>query len=66
MFNNFIAILLFVSNFWYIKCDSPTIILPQGELVGQVLTNINGKEYFSFTGIPYAKPPIGELRFRVS
>lgn len=39
----------------------------QGLLEGQIKESIlTGKEYCSFLGIPYAKPPVGELRFQVS
>lgn len=48
------------------KSDYPSVVLSQGELIGQVLTNENGKEYYSYTAIPYAKPPVGNLRFKVS
>lgn len=36
----------------------------QGELRGVVCENNEGK-YLAFKGIPYAKPPIGKLRFKV-
>ncbi|XP_059046859.1 esterase E4-like [Achroia grisella] len=36
----------------------------QGVLQGKKCTTYNGKEYYSFEGIPYAKPPIGKLRFQ--
>ncbi|PZC84162.1 hypothetical protein B5X24_HaOG200135 [Helicoverpa armigera] len=37
----------------------------QGQITGKVLKNFDDFEYCSFKGIPYAKPPIGELRFSV-
>lgn len=39
--------------------------IEQGKIKGQVLKNFDNFEYCSFKGIPYAKPPIGELRFTV-
>lgn len=37
-----------------------------GSIKGRKRTNLYEKfgEYYAFEGIPYAKPPIGELRFR--
>ncbi|CAB3257417.1 unnamed protein product [Arctia plantaginis] len=36
----------------------------QGVLQGKKCKTFYGKKYYSFEGIPYAKPPIGRLRFR--
>ncbi|XP_013185431.1 esterase FE4 [Amyelois transitella] len=36
----------------------------QGILQGKKVKTCNGKEYYSFEGIPYARPPVGKLRFR--
>ena len=46
--------------------NAPLVNVKQGTLRGTVFENINGGQYFSFLGIPYARPPIGELRFQVS
>lgn len=37
-----------------------------GKLQGKLQKSIEGIEFCSFKGIPYAKPPVGELRFKVS
>lgn len=39
--------------------------ITKGSLKGLTLKSRNGRSYYSFRGIPYAKPPIGELRFEV-
>ncbi|KPI96265.1 Esterase FE4 [Papilio xuthus] len=40
------------------------VTVEQGTLEGKVCTTYYGKRFYSFEGIPYAKPPVGKLRFR--
>lgn len=42
----------------------PLVKTVQGELKGVVCSGV--ENYVAFKGIPYAKPPLGELRFKVS
>lgn len=44
----------------------PTVIIEQGKLRGKICKDYNGRPFYSFQGIPYAKPPVGDLRFKVS
>lgn len=37
----------------------------QGQLKGKSETDYEGRIFYSFMGIPYAKPPIEDLRFKV-
>lgn len=43
-----------------------TIKTPSGPIVGTKRTHSTGDTIYEFLGIPYAKPPIGNLRFRKS
>lgn len=46
--------------------DELRITLPNGnKLVGRALRSHDGRTIKAFMGIPYAKPPIGDLRFKV-
>ncbi|CAH1407429.1 unnamed protein product [Nezara viridula] len=46
--------------------ESPQVITSYGTMKGQVLKSRDGREFSSFTRIPYAKPPVGERRFMIS
>ncbi|KAJ9600061.1 hypothetical protein L9F63_009642, partial [Diploptera punctata] len=43
--------------------DTEIVNVIQGSLRGKKVTAYNGVTYYSFQGIPYAKPPVGPLRF---
>jgi acetylcholinesterase len=57
-------ILLF--TFAAVTLADDIIVLKQGSVKGHRLTSRKGREIFAFQGIPYAEPPVGELRFQVS
>ncbi|XP_013070891.2 fatty acyl-CoA hydrolase precursor, medium chain-like isoform X3 [Biomphalaria glabrata] len=42
----------------------PSVVTPAGRILGSVGTSIfNGKSYVAYKAIPFAKPPLGALRF---
>lgn len=43
----------------------PRVKTPNGMVVGHYKTSYNGRKFAAFEGIPYAKKPIGALRFEV-
>ncbi|XP_043268660.1 juvenile hormone esterase-like isoform X2 [Venturia canescens] len=46
------------------KIMRPVVQIVEGQLRGVSEKSIYGKPYAAFKGIPYAKPPVGELRFQ--
>lgn len=45
--------------------SAPIVDTTEGKVRGNIRKNIDGEKFFCFLGIPYAKPPLGELRFKV-
>ena len=46
--------------------EEPVVEIETGLLRGSKTHSFEGYDFYSFKGIPYAKPPIKELRFEVS
>ncbi|XP_072396934.1 carboxylic ester hydrolase-like [Diabrotica undecimpunctata] len=41
------------------------LVTPKGKILGHTLQSFNGNEYYAFQEIPYAAPPVGNLRYQV-
>ncbi|XP_014244331.1 venom carboxylesterase-6-like [Cimex lectularius] len=44
--------------------SSPEVAVLQGKVLGKYIETISGRKIAAFLGIPYAEPPVGNLRFR--
>nr|XP_033325143.1 esterase E4-like [Megalopta genalis] len=52
-----------VVNFW-IFLDQPKVRIGEGYIMGTTMRTRNGRKIFAFLGVPYAEPPLRNLRFR--
>ena len=43
----------------------PVVQTEQGAVRGIKGVSIRGQDFYAFLGVPYAKPPLGYLRFKV-
>ncbi|KAJ8716842.1 hypothetical protein PYW07_003469 [Mythimna separata] len=64
LIGSFAVLLLFTIH--NIACDDDTLVqTTKGPIRGEKLkTVVAGTQYYSYKGIPYARPPIGKLRFK--
>ncbi|KAJ4451371.1 hypothetical protein ANN_02833 [Periplaneta americana] len=61
----FVAASLLVCGLRSVICGpGPIVQIEQGPLEGTLMKSRYGRTYFAFQGVPYAQPPVGELRFK--
>ncbi|KAF2893163.1 hypothetical protein ILUMI_13009 [Ignelater luminosus] len=66
MTNVLLHLILIINLLNYLSCtdiSAPETRILQGALRGQFLTTSNNRKISAFTAIPYAEPPVGDLRF---
>ncbi|XKL67572.1 hypothetical protein PGB90_003063 [Kerria lacca] len=61
--NKFFIIIFSIIIFFLLQSDAVVVQIKSGKLKGATVTSRNGTKYYAFFGIPFAKPPIGDLRF---
>nr|CAD7193843.1 unnamed protein product [Timema douglasi] len=67
MYGFSIAIFIHLLAFVYLRVEDVETVVVQtdrGSLRGSSKISAIGSKYYSFQGIPYAKPPLGNLRFK--
>jgi hypothetical protein len=61
----FVATFLTLANGQDPTGDPLVVRTAKGYLKGSILTSRKGKSIYSFRGVPFAQPPVGNLRFKV-
>nr|WCC58185.1 carboxylesterase [Pharsalia antennata] len=60
---NKISLILFFHVICFAIADV-LVTLPEGQIRGRILQTPSNMSFYAFQGIPFAKPPLGELRFQ--
>lgn len=61
-----ISVILIFSPIPVFCGDGPIVNTPLGRILGTIQKSRKGIDFYSFRGIRYADPPVGDLRFKVS
>lgn len=58
-------IILWLCGIIFLRFSVANLIIeiPDGKIQGTTIETTNGKVFYAWRGIPYAQPPLGELRF---
>ncbi|KAJ8970723.1 hypothetical protein NQ317_018757 [Molorchus minor] len=59
-----LLLFLIVSSIQAQDSDPLLVTLPDGQIRGHELVSLHGNTYYGFQEIPYASPPVGNLRFK--
>lgn len=61
---NMKVVAVFLNLLYFLSANAePRVKVSEGHLSGHYMKSGNGRPISAFTGIPYAEPPIGDLRF---
>lgn len=53
-------------NGYYYSPPPPTVCINNGCISGKLMAGYRKNDFHAFLGIPFAQPPVDDLRFRVS
>ncbi|CAH0578154.1 unnamed protein product [Chrysodeixis includens] len=63
LFSKFVVLCLVLLS--DVSCEkAPVVRTPLGDVAGYYMTTRGGRQISAFTAIPYALPPVGDLRFK--
>lgn len=61
-----LEVVLFLVSIVAVYSNYPEVDIKDGKLKGKFMVTRKGRKFSGFLAIPFAKPPIGELRFKVN